>query len=125
MLEQAKSGGSGNTPNAVGAAGGAAPQKPRGNSKEARKARAEKRAQLAPKRKEIQKLEKKVASLQADRDKLEALIADPETYNKDAAYQAKLSSELGQIKAAQEETEETWLMALEELEQMETEMAAE
>ncbi len=125
VLEQAKSGGSGNTPNAVGAAGGAAPQKPRGNSKEARKARAEKRAQLAPKRKEIQKLEKKVASLQADRDKLEALIADPETYNKDAAYQAKLSSELGQIKAAQEETEETWLMALEELEQMETEMAAE
>ncbi|MBE7637018.1 ATP-binding cassette domain-containing protein [Sneathiella sp. P13V-1] len=119
VIDQARNGGSGNSPSAVSEEKQPNSGKARGNSKEARKARAEARALLAPKKKAVQKLEKQIQSLQQEIEKLEIKLADPTTYEKGADYQASVSTEIGRLKAEQEQTEENWLIALEELEELE------
>lgn len=85
---------------------------PRRNDK---KARAEQRAQLAPLRQRLSRLEKHVASLAAARDEIDAALARPETYGDPAAL-ARLNSERTKTVAELDEVEARWLAAAEELE---------
>ena len=94
----------------------AAPGQPKLSGKEARKARAAARAALAPKRKEIGRLEKRMQDLAAEQAKLEAELADPATYDKGPDHQAKLSDQIGRLKSDLAQTEEKWLALTEELE---------
>ena len=94
----------------------AAPQQPRLSGKEARKARAAARAALAPKRQEVKKLEKTMQDLGAKQATLEAELANPATYDKGPEHQAKLSDQIGRLKAQIATTEEQWLALTEELE---------
>ncbi|WP_420497079.1 ABC-F family ATP-binding cassette domain-containing protein [Sneathiella sedimenti] len=93
-----------------------APGQPKLSGKEARKARAAARAALAPKRKEVTRLEKTMQDLTAQQKKLEAELADPATYDKGPAHQAKLTDQIGRLKADLAQTEEKWLALTEELE---------
>jgi ATP-binding cassette, subfamily F, member 3 len=119
VLDQARSGGSGNTPQAISDAASAAPAKKKLSGKEARKARAQNRALLAPKKKEVKQLEKRVQNLEEQLTKMEAVLSSPETYNKGDEFQAQLVAEIGKIKSKQEKAEEIWMAALEELEGLE------
>ncbi|CAN0508692.1 unnamed protein product, partial [Discosporangium mesarthrocarpum] len=47
---------------------------------------------------------------------LEAELADPATYDKGPAHQAKLTDQIGRIKTELAKTEEKWLALTEELE---------
>ncbi|WP_373088508.1 ABC-F family ATP-binding cassette domain-containing protein [Sneathiella sp.] len=94
----------------------AEPGQPKLSGKEARKARAAARAALAPKRKEATRLEKQMQDLAAQQKTLEAELANPATYDKGPAYQAKLSDEIGRLKSKLADTEEKWMALTEELE---------
>lgn len=91
----------------------------KGNSKETRQARANARALLAPKKKEINQIEKKIQKLEEEKSKLETLLAAPETYEKGADYQSELAAQMGRIKTDLESTEEKWMILQEELEALE------
>ncbi|WP_169568765.1 ABC-F family ATP-binding cassette domain-containing protein [Sneathiella limimaris] len=121
VLEKARSGGSGNKPEAMAAEAEPAilPEDSKLTGKEARKNRAENRAQLAPLRKEIGKLEKQIQKLESDRKVLEDALADPTTYEKGADYQAKLSAKMGEINSRLEKVETSWMEKQEELEALE------
>lgn len=97
------------------------PQTPeqKGNSKETRQARANARALLAPKKKEINQIEKKIQKLEEEKSKLETLLAAPETYEKGADYQSELAAKIGRIKTDLESTEEKWMLLQEELDVLE------
>jgi len=77
---------------------------------------AEKRAQLAPLRKEAQAAEKRMEKLTAEIASLDAKLADPDLYAKDAAKAQKLMLDRGLKAKALAEAEEAWLMATEALE---------
>jgi len=92
----------------------------KGNSKETRQARANARALLAPKKKEINQIEKKIQKLEEEKSKLETLLAAPETYEKGADYQSELAAQIGRIKTDLESTEEKWMTLQEELDVLES-----
>jgi ATP-binding cassette subfamily F protein 3 len=77
---------------------------------------AEKRAQLAPLRKEVQAAEKHMEKLTAEIASLDAQLADPGLYAKDAAKTQKLVLERGLKAKALAEAEDTWLTVTETLE---------
>ncbi|MAL79930.1 MAG: glycosyl transferase family 1 [Sneathiella sp.] len=93
-----------------------APAQPKLSGKEARKARAAARAALAPKQQELKRLERQMQDLAARQAALETDLADPATYDKGPAHQAKLTDQIGRIKADLARTEEKWLALSEELE---------
>jgi ATP-binding cassette subfamily F protein 3 len=85
--------------------------------KDDRRERAEARAALAPIRKKAQQAEKRLASLAAERGRIEAMLADPALYapgrqGEIAAANARLAAIAKEAKAA----EDAWLIAAEELE---------
>jgi ATP-binding cassette subfamily F protein 3 len=96
-----------------GSAGG--PAKPADTAptrQDDRRERAEARAALAPLRRAAQEAEKKIAKLEADRARIEAIMADPGFYEKYGAAeitrgQQKLAAIAREIEAA----EEAWLEA--------------
>ncbi len=90
--------------------------KPRLSGKEARKARAAARAALAPKRQRVKKLEKSIQDLEAKQKQLETELAKPETYDKGADFQARISDEIGQVKVKLSSAENEWMDLHEELE---------
>jgi ATP-binding cassette subfamily F protein 3 len=94
------------------------------NSAEAKKERkrqqAEIRKQLSPLKKKVSKLEEQVETLQLRLGELEDQLADTALYESDQkdALQVVLT-EQAEVKSHLEQQEEDWMMALEELEEME------
>ena len=89
----------------------------RDNRKDARKASAERRALLAPLKKAAEGAEKRVEKLQADKAKIESVLADPRLYEPQHAAKAAEATRLsGDIAKKLEEAELAWLEALEALE---------
>ena len=83
------------------------------NRQEARKAAADKRAELAPLKKSVQVAEKKMEQLSTEIAKRDAALADPALYTKDPARAQKLSMERGQLAKDLGAAEEAWLVATE------------
>ncbi len=80
---------------------------------DARRAAADKRAELAPLKKSVQAAEKKMEQLSAEIAKRDAALADPALYTKDPARAQKLSMERGQLARDLGAAEEAWLVATE------------
>ena len=95
------------------ARGGAAEAAP--SARDQRRAAADRRVALAPLRNRARDAEKDLARISADRDRLEAELADPALYA-DAARATALARRRGEIAAALEAAEEAWLAAAEALE---------
>jgi ATP-binding cassette subfamily F protein 3 len=89
---------------------------PRASRADQRRDAAEKRAQLAPLRKEAQVAEKRVETLAAEIARLDAKLADPGLYTQDAAKAQQLVHERGLKAKALAEAEDAWLAASEALE---------
>lgn len=83
---------------------------------EERRLAAEARAKLAPKRKQVQQLEKELARLQGEIDKIDAKLGDVALYEDKPELAKELSVERGQMQAQLEDIEEEWLTLSEELE---------
>lgn len=89
-----------------------------------RKAAAAARQALAPLRIAVQTAEKAMAKLNAEKLKLDATLADPDTYTKmSAAKQAELQKQHGEIVKQLEAAEEAWLEAQSKLEEAQAEAA--
>ncbi len=78
-----------------------------------RRAAAERRAQLAPLKKEAEKWEKQVADLTAKREKAQAKLGDPKIYTDHPDKAAELAKIEGQLEKKISEAEEKWIEALE------------
>lgn len=92
------------------------------SKKEDRKQRAEARAALAPLKKTIQALEKKLARLSTERDKIHAelaALAAQDAASQDATAIVSLTKKAATIETEIETVEEEWLGASEDLEQAE------
>jgi ATP-binding cassette subfamily F protein 3 len=90
---------------------------------EQRRAAADKRALLAPLKKAMQSAEKTVEKLTAQIAKLDALLADPQIYERDAARAQSAGIERGQLVKQLAQAEDTWLEASEEYERASAENA--
>ncbi|MEK9968407.1 MAG: ABC transporter ATP-binding protein, partial [Ferrovibrio sp.] len=89
-----------------------------------RKAAAAARQALAPLRIAVQTAEKAMAKLNAEKMRLDATLADPDTYTKMApAKQAELQKQHGEIVKQLEAAEEAWLEAQAKLEEAQAEAA--
>ncbi len=88
----------------------------RDQRKQARRERAEQRQATQQLRKTAQSLEKKIAKLEADKQALEAKLADPEVYNGATRDLMDLQLKHAQIKEDLSTAEEAWLEAQEALE---------
>ena len=77
---------------------------------------AERRKELAPLRKVVQAAEKRLEALNADIARLDAALADPALYVRDAAKAQQLSMDRGQQAKALTLAEEAWLAATEAFE---------
>jgi ATP-binding cassette subfamily F protein 3 len=87
------------------------------NQKKAnRQDRAAQRAAQAPLRKKAKEAEKQVEKLSAQKEKLEAKLADPKIYEGPSDDLQKLQIELGSLNQKLEEAEMAWLEAAEALE---------
>ena len=78
-----------------------------------RRAAADRRASLSPLKKAMQAAEKKVETLGADIARLDAKLADPQFYAKDAQAAQSAAIERGQLAKRLSEAEEAWLIASE------------
>jgi ATP-binding cassette, subfamily F, member 3 len=76
-----------------------------------RRQAAERRAELAPLKKVMHAAETTVERLNADIAKIDAALADPDLYAKDAGRAQKLSIERGQLAKKLSEAEDAWLSA--------------
>lgn len=81
-----------------------------GNRRDERRLAAERRAQLAPLKKAVEKAEKALEALWVQKEKLDAQLARPETYN-DPAQLKDLTFKHGQLMAEIKTAEENWLNA--------------
>ncbi len=84
--------------------------------KEERRIAAEKRAQLAPLRKEIQALEKKMSKLTEQIEQIDGKLEDVSLYEKEPERATELAKDRGQAQRTLEELEESWLELTEQLE---------
>ena len=82
-----------------------------------RKRAAEKRQSLGPLKKKLALAEKQVATVEAQRGKLRASLADPKTYGKDVHKLLDLQKQLGVIEKTLSTAENEWLSLQEEFEQ--------
>lgn len=89
---------------------------PKISRKEERRLAAEKRAQMAPLRKEIQALEKRIAKFNEELKKIDAQLDDVTLYEKDPERVKELAMERGLTQRDVEELEEEWLELTEKLE---------
>jgi ATP-binding cassette subfamily F protein 3 len=85
-----------------------APQPDRG---EARRAAAEKRAELAPLRQRVVKAERNIAQLNRKLQELDAALADSDLFSRDPARAAELSKNRANVAASIATAEEEWLAA--------------
>ncbi|MCQ4163705.1 ATP-binding cassette domain-containing protein [Tahibacter harae] len=90
---------------------------PTASRKDERRERADQRARQAPLRKEVQKLEKRMAELAARKQTLETALQDPALYETPSQRPAELTRQLGETNAELAQVEEAWLVAQENLEQ--------
>ena len=90
---------------------------PTASRKDERRERADQRARQAPLRKEVQKLEKRMAELAACKQALESALQDPALYETPSQRPAELTRQLGETNAELGQVEEAWLIAQENLEQ--------
>jgi len=84
--------------------------------KEARKLRAQARADTADIRKNAKQAEAKIENLEQEKAALEARLADPDIYGGSTAEFQKLQLKLGEIKSAVSKAEEIWMKAQEVIE---------
>ena len=91
----------------------AAPKGPVVSAQDRRKAAAEARARVAPLKKVVDDLDKRMQRLSADIARLETALADPELYVKNPAKAADLGRERARAQDALEEAELAWLDAAE------------
>jgi ATP-binding cassette subfamily F protein 3 len=97
---------------AVGAPAGA------GNRRDERRERAEQRAKLAPLRKQVQRVEQRMAALQKDKRALDTELADPLLYETTSTGQMLEMSQRAAALAAQiDALEHEWLSVHQELDQ--------
>ncbi len=82
-----------------------------------RRAAADRRASIAPLKKEMQTAEKAVERIADEIAKLDKLLADPTLYERDAAAAQAANIERGQLAKRLAEAEEAWLSACEAFEQ--------
>ena len=93
--------------------------------KERRRLAAEKRNELAPLRKRVRRAEDKVIKLTTETERLQAVLAAPELYEKgDTEAVKSLQVESGYAAKTLSDAEEAWLELQEELETAEAEAAA-
>jgi ATP-binding cassette, subfamily F, member 3 len=78
-----------------------------------RRSNADKRANLAPLKKAMQAAEKAVEAIAAEIARLDALLADPELYVRDATRAQSAGIERGQLVKRLAQAEEAWLIASE------------
>ncbi len=78
-------------------------------SKEARRASAERRAELAPLKKQLQDAEKRIAQLNAKIASIDTALGDAALYARDPAKAQALTRERGEIVKAVALAEEEWL----------------
>jgi ATP-binding cassette, subfamily F, member 3 len=90
--------------------------RPKENKKEQRRLRAEKRAETAHLRKSVNTAEKKMETLNAEIEKIEAKMADPKFYAGSPDEIAEWQKLLGKAKKDTQETEAIWLEAQDALE---------
>ena len=81
-----------------------------------RRAAAARREALAPLRKRFEQAERKVEELAAGKERIEALMTRPETYEGDGERVISLQKDLGRVVRDLKEAEEVWLRLGEELE---------
>jgi ATP-binding cassette subfamily F protein 3 len=86
----------------------------------ARRAAAERRAELAPLKKAMQAAEKKIEQLSADIARIDAALASPDLYA-DAAKAQRLAIERGQLAKRLADAEEAWLAATSAYEEAQSE----
>lgn len=87
------------------------------NKRNARRDRAQARAENAELRKSVRSAEQHMEKLQAQQVKIEAKLADPEVYNGSTTELMKLQVRLGEIKSNVSTAEEKWLEASATLEE--------
>ncbi len=88
------------------------------NRKEQKRLDAENRKRLQPLKNKLSKLEKKMDKLTHDKEKLEALLAEPEIYEENKKNQLKeLLQQQVQLIQLLDDTEEQWMELSEELEE--------
>lgn len=85
--------------------------------KEQRREAAEKRKALAPLRSQIQRAEKNVAKLEAEKAKITAALADPSLYDGDNAALIDLQRQHGHVERDLAAAEEAWLALQEQWEE--------
>jgi len=86
------------------------------DKKAQRQAAAAKRAEQAPLRKRLKKVESDVERLSSKIEEIEALLADPEIYSTDPAKAADLAKQQGLLSSDLEVLEEEWMELSEQLE---------
>ncbi len=92
--------------------------------REARRAAAERRRQLAPLKKRVDVAEAQVAKLEAERARLHEALADPALYQCDGPRAAALQKALGETEKSLARAEAEWLALLEEYEGAQAEQVA-
>ena len=90
------------------------------SKKEARKLRAQARAETADLRKSAKQAEANVNKLEQQKSNLETRLADPEVYQGSTAKFQQLQVKLGRVKSDLRKAEETWLQTQEVIELAET-----
>ncbi len=89
-----------------------------GNRRDERRGRAEQRAKLAPLRKEMQRIEQRMAAIEKEKRTLDAKLADPQLYASASTSQMLEMSQRSAAMAAQiGSLEHEWLNAQQELDQ--------
>jgi ATP-binding cassette subfamily F protein 3 len=95
---------------------GGAAAAPARDRKDERRAAAELRQQLAPLRRKIEDIDKRMAKLTKRKTELEAKLADPKLYEGPSDKVSKVQIELGAVTAELEEAEMEWLDLSEQME---------
>ncbi|MEE2996653.1 MAG: ABC-F family ATP-binding cassette domain-containing protein [Pseudomonadota bacterium] len=86
------------------------------DKRDQRRKAAEKRQALAPLRKQVTRIERNVAKLQAEKEEIEQKMADPALYGGDTNMVVTLQKDLAWISQKLVQAEEDWLAAQHELE---------
>jgi ATP-binding cassette subfamily F protein 3 len=94
-----------------------------GDRGQERRVAAQRRAELAPLKKAMQAAEKRVETLTADIARIDAALADPDLYTREADKARRLTMERGQMVKRLAEAEEAWLLATDAYEQAERAVA--
>ena len=101
---------------AQGSRGGGEKSGASANRKEERRAAAQARAQLAPLKKQVEKLEKDMERLQGRKREMDAALSDPALYSGPPDRLTKLRKDLADVERSLGEAESKWLSAVEDYE---------